>query len=277
MESSWPIQSLLSKSFYLPIFLFFFLISTGNAAETKRVHVFVALCDNEHQGIVPTTKTLGDGANPRTNLYWGAMYGVPSLFRKSKGWKKEKLVLAPDRKEILARCAFSGHGVFMLAEAYDGRFMKRTILDFLGAAAGSYEPEFSFTKGEKSKWGGAADLVVFIGHNGLMDFSLDSLPPVADKGPAGAIVLACKSNSHFSPILLKYGCTPLVMTKGFMAPEAYTLEAVLRSWSKGEDVVVLRKAAAQAYSDYQKQCSLAAASRLFLVPKTKTPQRKTGG
>ena len=38
----------------------------------KVVHVFVALCDNRHQGIVPVRAELGNGQDPRTNLYWGA-------------------------------------------------------------------------------------------------------------------------------------------------------------------------------------------------------------
>ena len=41
-----------------------------NAARV--VHVFVALCDNEHQGIVPVPARIGNGEDPDNNLYWGA-------------------------------------------------------------------------------------------------------------------------------------------------------------------------------------------------------------
>lgn len=34
------------------------------------VHVFVPLCDNDNQGIVPVSASLGDGQNLKTNLYW---------------------------------------------------------------------------------------------------------------------------------------------------------------------------------------------------------------
>jgi len=34
--------------------------------------VFVALADNFNQGIVPVSAKLGNGDNPKTNLYWGA-------------------------------------------------------------------------------------------------------------------------------------------------------------------------------------------------------------
>ena len=40
------------------------------------IHFLVPLCDNENQGIVPVNKQLGDGLNLKTNLYWGAGYGI---------------------------------------------------------------------------------------------------------------------------------------------------------------------------------------------------------
>ena len=50
------------------------------------IHAFVPLCDNENQGIVPVSKSLGNGLNLRTNLYWGALYGVKTHFKKQKDW-----------------------------------------------------------------------------------------------------------------------------------------------------------------------------------------------
>ena len=51
------------------------------------VHVFVPLCDNEHQGIIPVNASLGNGMNLQTNLYWGARYGVKSHFKSLPAWK----------------------------------------------------------------------------------------------------------------------------------------------------------------------------------------------
>jgi hypothetical protein len=41
-------------------------------AQTKLrvVHVFVALADNQHQGIIPVPAVLGNGVDPVRNLYW---------------------------------------------------------------------------------------------------------------------------------------------------------------------------------------------------------------
>ena len=46
--------------------------STIFASELRTIHVVVALCDNENQGIVPVPEKLGNGKEPLTNLYWGA-------------------------------------------------------------------------------------------------------------------------------------------------------------------------------------------------------------
>jgi len=57
----------------LLIFLFSFCAIFPKAnSQSKTVHVFVALCDNEFQGIVPVLLTLGNGKDPTRNLYWGA-------------------------------------------------------------------------------------------------------------------------------------------------------------------------------------------------------------
>ena len=245
------------------------LASTAVAKPLLKIHVFVALCDNDHQGIVPTTKTLGDGTNPRTNLYWGAMYGLKTYFRKAKEWTPVEVVSAPERSEILDRCAFFGHGAMLFAEAYDGRQMALTIDEFLASAAGKHRSAVALKGYGKLSFGREANLVFFIGHNGLMDFSLKELPKPATNKPTAAVVLACKSHSYFTPILRHLGCLPLLMTNGFMAPEAYTVAAIVKTWAQGGADGDVHEAAAQAYAKYQKHCSLAAARRLFRSPRAK--------
>src|SRR5689334_16291764 len=51
------------------------------------IHVFVALCDNVNQGIVPVAPSLGNGDDPAKNLYWGAAFGVKTFFNKSADWQ----------------------------------------------------------------------------------------------------------------------------------------------------------------------------------------------
>ena len=49
----------------------------------KTIHVFVALCDNKYQGIVPVPAKIGNGQDAATNLYWGAAFGVKTFLTKA--------------------------------------------------------------------------------------------------------------------------------------------------------------------------------------------------
>ncbi len=40
----------------------------------RTIHVFVALADNQNQGIVPVPAALGNGEDPERNLYWGSAF-----------------------------------------------------------------------------------------------------------------------------------------------------------------------------------------------------------
>ena len=81
---------------------------------------------------------------------------------------------------------------------------------------------------------GSADLVAYVGHNGLMDFKLSSHPKRRDDRERRAIILACASKSYFSPALQQSGATPLLWTTNLMAPEAYVLSAAIDAWMKKE-------------------------------------------
>ena len=232
------------------------------------VHVFVALCDNQNQGIVKVNEELGNGQNPKSNLYWGAKYGVRTFFEKSPHWKTHSVSQQPDSRRpfVLERAVFTWRErpeVFVVAEAYDGAKMPQALVDFFATAAGKPVTTYSVPGGVKYAEGSGPDLVCFVGHNGLMDERLAKVPRREDgRGPSQAVVLACKSRSFFTEPLRSAGCLPLVLTNGLMAPEAYTLDAVLRSWAKGADTTAVVDTAAGAYAQYQK-ISKTAALKLF--------------
>jgi len=240
--------------------------------DCKVVHVFVALCDNRNQGIVPVGRALGNGQRPRTNLYWGAMYGVKTFFEASPHWSAIECLPAPDAKIILDRILFrsktAGRTTYVLADAYDGAHMREALEAFFDAAAGNGAVEVDAGRrgrALKIQAGGSADMVCFVGHNGLMDVRLERLPNRTHAGgPGCAVVLACKSRDYFAAPLGKLKCRPLITTSGFMAPEAYTLEAVIRSWANNDPPPAIHEAAARAYAKYQR-CRLDAARRLFVL------------
>ncbi len=61
----------------------------SQATKLRTVHVFVALADNQHQGIVPVPAHLGNGEDASNNLYWGSAYGVKAFFSHSRGVEQD--------------------------------------------------------------------------------------------------------------------------------------------------------------------------------------------
>lgn len=245
------------------------ILSCGVLAQEpvlRTVHVFVALADNQSQGIIPVSARLGNGDDPERNLYWGSAYGVKAFFSRSADWERVSCGAKP-KPEVLERCVFRYRtaNVYLVADAYRGSEIRQTVLDFLDAAAGDAPdllPVATQTGSVKLPVRGAANLVAYIGHDGLMDFQLARVPPKKNDAHRDAVVLACASKQFFSEPVRASGAYPLLWTTGLMAPEAYTLKSALDGWIAGEGAEQIRDRAAGAYDKYQK-CGLRAAHRLF--------------
>jgi hypothetical protein len=235
-------------------------------AQPRVVHVFVALADNQHQGIVPVPAKLGNGEDPEHNLYWGSAYGVETFFGRSSDWERTSCGKAP-KTAVLERCVFKNRGtnVYLVADAYRGAEIRQAIVDFLDAAAGANAEAITLPPISHSlvlSAGGGSNLVAYIGHDGLMDFQLSEFPRNKNEVHRDAIILACASQQFFAQALRASGAHPLLWTTGLMAPEAYTLKAALDGWIGGETGEQIRDRAAAAYDKYQK-CGVRAAHRLF--------------
>lgn len=234
----------------------------------RLIHVFVALCDNKYQGIVPVPAGIGNGQQPRSNLYWGAGYGVHTYFTRSKDWEvvAKGTYSVPIREDsvVLDRLLLRHRrqGVYLLAEAFDGRNMKETITEFLQAAAGKLPRMVNLQGRDSLYFGGEADLLAFVGHDGLMDFSLQQQFKGDTLKKRETIILACYSKRFFGPHLQSTGAQPLLWTSGLMAPEAYTLHDAINAWVARKTAAQIQQAAAKAYSAYQR-CSMRAATRLL--------------
>jgi hypothetical protein len=244
------------------------LIFVISLSANRTVHVFVALCDNEHQGIVPVAPKFGNGDDPSNNLYWGAYFGVRSYFKRSNDWSLISDITDP-HEFVLERCVFQHKSkeVYLVADAYRGKEIRTAIVDFLNAVAGSKAEEESFISGSDTVHLGLlgnADLLAYIGHDGLMDFDIEPYPAHADSVVRDAIIIACISKTFFHEAIQRAGAYPLVWTTGLLAAEAYPLKAAIDGWILGEDEKQIRFRAARAYHRYQK-CGLKAAKNLFVT------------
>jgi hypothetical protein len=242
-----------------------FLVRPADAQGAPRaIHVFVALADNVHQGIVAVPAALGNGDDPDRNLYWGAAFGVKTFFRKSADWQQIGLTQHPN-KYILERLFFRhrASGTYLIADAYRGSEIKQAVADFFSAAAGLEAPvPFDAPKDGPIHANTKADLVVYVGHDGLMDFSLGKSFRGDDSSKRQAIILACATKQYFGNGLRPTGAEPLLWTTNLMAPEAYTLKAAMDGWMAGESGEQIRRRGAAAYAQYQ-NISVRAALKLF--------------
>ncbi len=235
-----------------------------NNSELKTIHVYVALCDNINQGIVPVSKTLGNGQDPKNNLYWGAMYGVKSYFKRSKDWTLISTKVNLDTF-VLERLLFKHNtsNTFLLADAYDGKYIKNTTIDFLEATAG--RKDIVILNGtQKLKFGGHSNLLAYIGHDGLMEFDVKGNFTALNEDKRDAIILACISKDYFKPYLQQTKANPLVWSTGLMSPEAYSLKWALDGWILNENDIQIRERASQAYHYYQK-CGIRGARNLLVT------------
>lgn len=196
-------------------------LAASAPAAPRVVHVVVALCDNLYQGIVPVPLAIGNGQNPATNLYWGAAYGIKTFFSRQPEWVLVGRQSGPAPR-VLERLVFElkGRNLYLVADAWDGKEIKSATATFLEYAAGGREETIilgpAAGRPSELRAGGRAGLVVYVGHNGLMDFSLDSFPQSASTGRRDAAVFACLSRDYFLEALQQAGARPLILTRSLM-------------------------------------------------------------
>ncbi len=230
----------------------------------RSIHVFVALCDNEHQGILPVPEKIGNGKDPKNNLYWGCGYGVKTYFlKKSPDWKLIKSV-KPKEDYILERLLFKhkDSAVYLVADAIDGEQIEQANINMLLSLSGNLLDTI-FYEGKYLQFGGQADLIAYTGHDYIMDYEIDIDLKPADTIKRNAIILACASANYYAPYVQKTGAHPLLWTTNLMAPEAYSLEAAIAGWILHESGKAIEARAARSYSDHHSRCSFNAAMNLF--------------
>ncbi len=241
---------------------FSFNLKQTNSALPKTIHVFVALCDNKYQGIVPVPAKIGNGQDLNNNLYWGCGYGVKTFFKKSAEWKLVKSIKIDTL--VLERLIFKHitKNYYLIADAYNGKYIKQCTVDFLKSCSGNLKDTIQITNTTLGIYGNS-NLISYTGHNGLMDFQLTDSYTNSDQQKRDCIILACYSKSYFTPFIKNAKANPLVWTTGLMCPEAYTLHNALTGYINNETNEQIRSRTAKTYSSYLK-CSEKAARNLLV-------------
>lgn len=86
---------------------------------------------------------------------------------------------------------------------------------------------------------------------------MDRLPPNlknSSRSSKSVAVLACESETYFGPVLHSIGANQIAMTRTFMAPEAYLLEALASTAAKSglKNKKAIRFSLVKAYAKYQR-------------------------
>ena len=229
----------------------------------KTIHIFVALCDNKYQGIVPVPAKIGNGQDPANNLYWGCGFGISTYFKNSKEWK---LVRKQTIDSLLMERLIFKHSTknfYLIADAYNGKYIEQCTKDFLKSSAGQRKDTVMIND-KTIGIAGHAKLVAYMGHDGLMDFQLSESYINSDNKKRDVIILACYSKHYFAPHVKQANVNPLVWTTGLMAPEAYTIHDAITGYVNKETNEQIRTRAATAYARFQK-CSQKAARNLLVT------------
>jgi hypothetical protein len=229
------------------------------------VHCLVPLCDNDNQGIIPTTASLGDGFSLRTNLYWATSYGMKKFFTNNDKWKNLTVSNFPPTDTILERVAFertfeNGARVVLICDAYRGDMMAPCVQNYLNSLAGLKHDSINYDNSYLQIAGGA-DLVALNGHNGLMDAAADTAY-ATELRMKDAVVIACASKDYFNPYFLRSNSYPLVNTTSLLWPGAMCLDRIIEHWAMLKSDEIICNGAGDAYHEV-KDCGVSAARRMF--------------
>ena len=105
-------------------------------------------------------------------------------------WKLIEIKKDP-AENILERLLFKHKtkNIYLLADAYDGQYIKQTTIDFLLACSGKGLTTIN-NNGKEIPFGGMSDVLAYIGHDGLMDFGLYDYELKKNDDKRDAIMLA---------------------------------------------------------------------------------------
>lgn len=96
------------------------------------------------------------------------------------------------------------------------------------------------------------DVVVYIGHNGLMDFNIPMPNKTKDQvREPDCVVLCCKSEQYFKQRINEAGGRPILLTSQFMYPGSFILHAIVDDWISRKPLSAIRSSAGAAYAKNQ--------------------------
>lgn len=240
------------------------------------VTVHVGLFDRDQSG-----GAYADGDDPKTNLYWGALYGIDTHFPNAAKWIRTYR----DRgtaHEIVARSVFrkrvspSEHwtrlgvtrpfDVFVLANAWRHDHlvdaMEQPIREAICGDTTTLEID-----GRPIEFGGASAIVGYVGQNHMRDEYWDPLARLDGcrvSRSVGIFYAAPFSAAGLHKPLMETGLYPVLFTRNQITPEAYIVDGILDALIVGDLGAGFVDSAASQYARYQKGVGIETARSFFI-------------
>lgn len=233
------------------------------------VQVHVPLC--ERTIIACGNDRLGDGDNPRTNLYWATTEGFLGWFgRKRSGWTQvlaatgdaigepDVLDLRVWRRTVPAPARWRAAGapravtVYVVAQAWRGTAIDRALARYADDLYGAHAQAIALPDGTSLAAGGGAHVVAYVGHNRLMDLMRFSWADAAARGDGvsrGVIAIACHTAPYMQDVVPGPHQVPLVLTRDYLLASAAALEGAVVAFARGGDYAAVRQGAIHGYAD----------------------------
>ncbi len=227
---------------------------------------------------------LADGANPKHNMHWGALFGMETHFANAAGWRRA-YTDDGDGRGIIRRVVFhrtaapttawqargvtAAFEVYVLANAWPSdRIVDAMEQPLRDALCG--EPVRLRVDGPEPQaleFGGGSLVVGYLGRNHMLEEYWD---PFAQLGQCHArrqvgVFYACSRSAVVlhAPVV-EHGLYSILFTRSTITPEAYVVDGMLMALLSGELGDALLSAAAAEYARYQKSVSYGRAlSMLF--------------
>ncbi|MEZ4403351.1 MAG: hypothetical protein R3B06_25215 [Kofleriaceae bacterium] len=233
------------------------------------VQVHVPLC--ERTIIACGNDRLGDGDNPRTNLYWATTEGFLGWFgRRGSGWtpvlvadgaavgEADVLDVRVWRRRVATPARWRAAGaprqltVYVVAQAWRGTAIDTALARYAEDLYGSHARAVTLADGTVLAAGGDAHVVAYVGHNRLMDRDRFDWQTVAARGDGrsrGVIAIACHTAPYMQAVVPGPHQVPLIMTRDFLLASAAALEGGVLAFARGGGYAQVRRGAAQGYAD----------------------------
>jgi hypothetical protein len=232
------------------------------------ITVYVALCDNDSQGIVPVkNRAICRGDDPANNMYWATRGGLAGYLKRA-GWQRVRTAESADgpvivrsvwRSSLPAGGQLAERGirgrvpVYIVGLAYRGREIRTAMVDFFHAVHRDTALSIDLGNGASIAAGGASHVVGYVGH----DYFYDTGEPetlLAEAGgdsarAKGAFALSCSGHRLIRPGLERSNVHILLLNRTLAFPGAWTVGGIAKGVALGQDGAGIRREAAAAFSE----------------------------